>query len=77
MGIDMDYSKAFAKAAIAAGQKLPTSGGVFITVMDQHKDAMVPIAKDLQARQGRVPGFRGQGVGQRVRACISLWGPPV
>ena len=50
MGIDMDYSKAFAKAAIAAGQKLPTGGGVFITVMDQNKDAMVPIAKDLQVR---------------------------
>ena len=50
MGIDMDYSKAYAKAAIAAGQKLPTGGSVFITVMDNHKDAMIPIAKDLQVR---------------------------
>ena len=48
MGIDKTYAKAYAKAAIAAGQKLPTSGKVFLTVMDKDKDAVVPIAKKLK-----------------------------
>ncbi len=48
MGIDKTYAKAYAKAAIAAGQKLPASGKVFLTVMDKDKDAVVPIAKKLQ-----------------------------
>lgn len=48
MGIDKTYAKAYAKAAIAAGQKLPASGNVFLTVMDKDKDAVVPIAKKLK-----------------------------
>ena len=48
MGIDKTYAKAYAKAAIAAGQKLPASGKIFLTVMDKDKDAMVPIAKKLK-----------------------------
>lgn len=48
MGIDMAYPQAYAKAALAAGQKLPTGGKVFITVMDKHKDAIVPVAQELQ-----------------------------
>ncbi|CAK0765005.1 hypothetical protein CVIRNUC_003215 [Coccomyxa viridis] len=48
MGIDKTFAKAYAKAAIAAGQKLPTSGNVFLTVMDKDKDAVVPIAKKLK-----------------------------
>ena len=50
MGIDKTVAKAYAKAAIAAGQKLPTSGNVFLTVMDKDKDAVVPIAKKLKVR---------------------------
>jgi hypothetical protein len=49
MGIDVTFGKAYAKAAIAAGQRLPQSGNVFITMMDKYKEAAVPIAKDLQA----------------------------
>lgn len=40
MGIDKDFSAAFAKAALAAGQKLPRKGNVFITMTDTFK---VPI----------------------------------
>ena len=50
MGIDKTYAKAYAKAAIAAGQKLPSSGNVFLTVMDKDKDAVVPIAKKLKVQ---------------------------
>ena len=39
MGIDTDFAKAYAKAAIAAGQRLPESGTVFISMMDKYKDA--------------------------------------
>lgn len=47
MGLDTSFAKAYAKAAIAAGLRLPESGNVFISVMDKHKDDMVPIAKEL------------------------------
>ena len=47
MGLDATFAKAYAKAAIAAGQRLPESGNVFISMMDKYKDAAVPIAKEL------------------------------
>ncbi|CAL8467948.1 g7486 [Coccomyxa elongata] len=47
MGIDRTFAKAYAKAAIAAGQKLPSGGNVFITMVDKHKQDVVPIAKKL------------------------------
>ncbi len=50
MGIDTDFSKAYAKAALAAGQKLPTSGTVFISVADKQKEAIAPIAKQLEVQ---------------------------
>lgn len=42
MGIDVTFGKAYAKAAIAAGQRLPQSGNVFITMMDKYKEAGEP-----------------------------------
>lgn len=48
MGIDKDFSSAYAKASIAAGLKLPTSGNVFITMIDKFKDEIVPVGKLLQ-----------------------------
>jgi hypothetical protein len=50
MGIDKTFAKAYAKAAIAAGQKLPASGNVFITMIDKYKDDIVPIARQLTVR---------------------------
>lgn len=47
MGIDRDFSSAYAKAAMAAGQRLPTSGNVFITMTDKCKPDIVPVAKQL------------------------------
>lgn len=49
MGLDTTFAKAYAKAAIAAGQRLPDHGNVFISMMEKYKDAVVPIAKDLNA----------------------------
>ncbi len=47
MGIDTDFGRAFAKAQLGAGQTLPLSGKVFITVSDRDKAAVVDIAKKL------------------------------
>ncbi|BDA39937.1 carbamoyl-phosphate synthase large subunit [Candidatus Atelocyanobacterium thalassae] len=48
MGIDNDFGKAFAKAAIASGVNLPISGTVFISTSDIDKILTVPIAKNLE-----------------------------
>ncbi|HEU4838839.1 MAG TPA: carbamoyl-phosphate synthase large subunit, partial [Micavibrio sp.] len=47
MGLDKDVAQAFAKAQLAAGQFLPTSGTVFLSVKDSDKEALVPIAREL------------------------------
>lgn len=45
MGIDMSFDLAYAKATIAAGNKLPPAGaGIFISVRDDDKDAILPVA---------------------------------
>jgi carbamoyl-phosphate synthase large subunit len=45
MGIDTSFGLAFAKAELAAGQHLPDSGTVFISVNDRDKAAVIPIAQ--------------------------------
>jgi carbamoyl-phosphate synthase large subunit len=49
MGIDSDFGKAFAKAEIAAGVLLATSGTVFVSMNDRDKAPIVPVVRDLQA----------------------------
>jgi carbamoyl-phosphate synthase large subunit len=44
MGIADNFGEAFAKAQIAAGQKLPTEGTVFISVTDHDKPHVVEVA---------------------------------
>ncbi len=47
MGIDDNFAKAFAKAQLGAGVKLPMSGRVFISVRDADKKHIVSAAKKL------------------------------
>jgi len=47
MGIASRFDLAFAKAQIASGQSLPTKGSVFVSVTDQYKQEIVPIAQSL------------------------------
>jgi carbamoyl-phosphate synthase large subunit len=47
MGIDSDFARAFAKSQLGAGTTLPTEGGVFVSVKDGDKAAMVDVAKRL------------------------------
>jgi carbamoyl-phosphate synthase large subunit len=44
MGIADNFGEAFAKAQIAAGQRLPTQGTVFISVTDHDKPAVAEVA---------------------------------
>jgi len=47
MGIDDSFGMAFAKSQLAAGQKLPESGTVFISVRHPDKPAIVPVAQEI------------------------------
>ncbi len=48
MGIDEDFHTACYKALIAAGNKLPMDGGVYITVNDQDKSRILDAARGLK-----------------------------
>jgi carbamoyl-phosphate synthase large subunit len=48
MGIDMNFSSAYIKSQIAAGQKVPKKGNVFISVHDRDKRDVISIAKKLK-----------------------------
>lgn len=47
MGLDRDFVRAFAKAQLGAGIKLPMSGTCFVSVRDHDKGFLIPIAKRL------------------------------
>ncbi|AFK56720.1 carbamoyl-phosphate synthase large subunit [Tistrella mobilis] len=59
MGLDTDFGRSFAKAQLAAGVRLPTSGRVFVSVRDDDKDAMVEIARGLKAQGFEIVATRG------------------
>jgi carbamoyl-phosphate synthase large subunit len=48
MGIDESFPIAFAKSQIAAGNALPTEGTVFISMANNHKEAIVESARRLR-----------------------------
>ena len=47
MSIDRDFGIAYLKSQTAAGSRLPTSGNVFLSVKDQDKPLIVPVARKL------------------------------
>ncbi|PYV17543.1 MAG: carbamoyl phosphate synthase large subunit, partial [Acidobacteria bacterium] len=47
MGVADSFGGAFAKAQMSAGVRLPRAGTVFISVNDEDKAAVVPIARDF------------------------------
>jgi carbamoyl-phosphate synthase large subunit len=47
MGVADNFGEAFAKAQIAAGQQLPMTGTVFLSVNDHDKKAAVPLARQF------------------------------
>ena len=47
MGSSTDFGMAYAKAELAAGDALPTSGRIFLSTHDRDKPALVPVARQL------------------------------
>ncbi len=45
MGIDEDFGLAFYKAQLAAGNRLPTEGNVFVSVADRDKEKILELVK--------------------------------
>ena len=48
MGIGLTFGEAFAKSQLGAGINLPLEGKVFISIKDDDKNSVVPIAKNLK-----------------------------
>ncbi|WP_300457942.1 carbamoyl-phosphate synthase large subunit [Desulfobacula sp.] len=59
MGIDKDLGAAVAKAQLAAGQKLPTQGTVFISIQDKDKMAALEVARNFHNMGFTIMATRG------------------
>jgi len=69
MGIDSDFARAFAKAQLGAGQKLPAAGTVFVSVRDADKPAILPLVRrlvemgfDILATTGTARALHAEGI---------------
>ncbi len=47
MGIDSDFGRAFAKAELGAGERLPLNGTVFVSMSDRDKNAAIEVVKEF------------------------------
>ncbi len=61
MGLDKDFGAAFIKSQIAAGQNLPTSGNIFISVTHKDKRSIIFIAKKLTDMGFKLYATEGTG----------------
>ena len=69
MGIDRDFSRAFAKAQLGAGTILPQTGKLFVSVKDSDKAVVLPAVRQLAglgftiiATDGTARYLEGEGV---------------
>jgi len=84
MGIDTDLGAAVAKAQLGAGQNLPVSGTVFISVQDSDKQAALPVAMDfhtmgftIMATRGTASFLQENGIPARFVKKVSTGRPNV
>jgi carbamoyl-phosphate synthase large subunit len=84
MGIDRTFGGAFAKALIAAGQTLPVSGRVYISVSNRDKRSVVLIARafadlgfEISASEGTADVLRSNGLSVGVVPKIGEAGDDV
>ncbi len=77
MGSASSFGMAFAKAELAAGEALPTTGTVFLSTHDRDKPGLVPIAKrliqlgfELIATAGTTEALQSAGV--QVRSVLKV-----
>ncbi len=66
MGLATSFGRAFAKAQLAAGQRLPVRGTVFISVNERDKRQVVPIARELAALGFKLLATRGTAAALRA-----------
>jgi carbamoyl-phosphate synthase large subunit len=69
MGISASFGKAFAKAQLSAGQRLPGVAGegtIFLSVNDRDKRAVVPLAQELAALGFTLIATRGTAAALRA-----------
>ena len=59
MGIDEDLGQALLKAQLAASQKLPATGRIFVSVKDSDKREIVSIAKRFESQGFTIVATRG------------------
>ena len=59
MGLDTSFARAFAKAQLGAGVRLPMAGAVFLSVKELDKGAMVPLARRLLEMGFTIMATRG------------------
>ncbi len=71
MGVGYSFGEAFVKSQLAAGVKLPTEGGVFISVKNADKPRMVPLSRALHEFGFRLIATKG------TAAAIAAAGIPV
>jgi carbamoyl-phosphate synthase large subunit len=73
MGIASTFGMAFAKAQLAAGQRLPLSGTVFMSVNDHDKSHVAGLVKDLMSAGLKIIATRGTAAALK-RAGIEVHG---
>ncbi|WP_243364433.1 carbamoyl-phosphate synthase large subunit [Fundidesulfovibrio terrae] len=59
MGVDVNFGLAFMKSQLAAGQRLPMSGTVFISVNDRDKEGILPAARMFEELGFRIVATGG------------------
>jgi carbamoyl-phosphate synthase large subunit len=84
MGIDSDFGRAYIKSQLAAGQKLPKKGSIFISVRDKDKRSIVFVAKKLQdlgfhlyASSGTAAALEKNGISVKVLPKIAEGRPNI
>ncbi|HOU21723.1 MAG TPA: carbamoyl-phosphate synthase large subunit [Kiritimatiellia bacterium] len=84
MGIDRSFGMAFAKSQMAAGFQMPSSGSVFISVHDRHKEGIADVAASLAklgfkilATSGTAAYLNGRGTAAATVRKVSEGRPHV
>ncbi|MBJ7295921.1 MAG: carbamoyl-phosphate synthase large subunit [Dolichospermum sp.] len=77
MGIDSDFGRAFAKAELGAGEKLPLQGTVFVSMSDRDKPLAADVVKEfiklgftIMATQGTRQVLQEQGL--EIQSVLKL-----
>ena len=61
MGVDKNFPMAFLKSQMAAGNKLPSKGSVFISVRDEDKENIIMLCQILEKLNFKIFVTRGTG----------------